>query len=141
MAGKVAEGTGMNQKRIEDITWFALRVVVGLLFFQAGARKLFGWYGGMGPGRELEFLSQIWIGAGIEVVTGALILLGLFTRPAAFIASGQMAVAYWQFHAPKGNWPVENNGVSAVLHCFVFLFMAARGAGPWSLDALVRKKK
>jgi putative oxidoreductase len=128
----------MNWKRIEDITWFALRVVAGLLFFQAGARKLFGWYGG---GRELEFLSQIWFGAVIEVVAGALIMLGLFTRPAAFIASGQMAVAYWQFHAPKGTWPVENNGVSAVLNCFIFLFMAVRGGGPWSLDAQVRKKK
>ena len=128
-------------KRLEDATWFVLRVVAGLLFFQAGARKLFGWYGGMGPGRELEFLSQIWFGAVIEVVAGALIMLGLFTRPAAFIASGQMAVAYWQFHAPKGTWPVENNGVPAVLHCFLFLFMAARGGGPWSLDARVRKVK
>jgi len=131
----------VNVKRLEDATWFVLRVVAGLLFFQAGARKLFGWYGGMGSGRELEFLSQIWFGAVIEVVCGALILLGLFTRPAAFIASGQMAVAYWQFHAPKGTWPVENSGVPAVLNCFIFLFMAVRGAGPWSLDKLVRKVK
>ena len=129
----------MNRRQLEDITWFALRVVAGLLFFQAGARKLFGWY--VADGRTLEFLSQIWIGAVLEVVCGALIMLGLFTVPAAFIASGEMAVAYWQFHAPKGTWPVQNNGVAAVLHCFIFLFMAARGAGPWSLDALVRKKR
>lgn len=131
----------MNLKRVEDIAWCALRVVTGLLFFQAGARKLFGWYGGMPAGVELVFLSQTWIGAVLEVVGGGLVMLGLFTRPTAFILSGEMAVAYWQFHAPKGTWPAQNGGVAAVLHCFIFLFMAAKGAGPWSLDAWVRKRR
>jgi putative oxidoreductase len=131
----------LNPKRFEEVAWLALRLVAGLLFFQAGARKLFGWYGGMPAGNELAVLSQIWIGAVLEVAGGVLIMLGLFTRPVAFILAGEMAVAYWQFHAPKGTWPAQNGGVAAVLHCFIFLFMAARGAGPWSLDAKVRNRR
>ena len=77
----------------------------------------------------------------LEFFGGILIVLGLFTRPVAFILSGMMAVAYWQFHFPNGRWPVQNEGMPAVLFCFIFLYMAARGGGDWSLDALIRSKR
>jgi putative oxidoreductase len=80
-------------------------------------------------------LSQLWIGGVLELVGGALLLLGLFTRPAAFVLSGMMAVAYFQFHFPHSFWPTLNNGVPAVLYCFIWLYFSAAGAGPWSLDA------
>jgi putative oxidoreductase len=126
-------------KLAEQITASLLRVVSGLLFLQAGGMKLFGWFGGM-PGGAAPLLSQIGIGGILEVLGGIAIMLGLFTRPVAFILSGEMAVAYWQFHAPGGGWPIQNQGVPAVLFCFIFLFFAAYGAGEWSLDALWRRR-
>jgi putative oxidoreductase len=129
----------MNKDRAIQVTYFLLRVVSGLLLFQAGATKLFGWFGGVPAGVTIPVMSQIWIGAVLEVAGGILIMLGLFTHPAAFILSGEMAVAYWQFHAPRGGWPTQNEGVSAVLLCFIFLYMAARGGGDWSLDARIRR--
>jgi len=84
-------------------------------------------------------MSQIWIGGVLELVGGALLLLGLFTRPVAFLLSGEMAVAYFQFHAPQGFWPTLNGGVPAVLYTFVWLYFSAAGAGPWSLDAKLGK--
>ncbi len=133
----------MNRERALTITWTLLRVVFGLMFVQVGGLKLFGWFGGMpgANGAPPPVLSQVWIGGVLEVVGGALIALGLFTRPVAFILSGEMAVAYWQFHAPNGTWPIQNHGEGAVLYCFIYLFMAAYGAGPWSLDAVIRKKR
>jgi putative oxidoreductase len=77
----------------------------------------------------------------LEVFGGILIMLGLFTRPVAFILSGEMAVAYFQFHQPNGTWPVQNQGGPAVLFCFIFLYMAARGAGDWSLDGFIKRKR
>ena len=77
---------------------------------------------------------------GAHELGGLCILLGLFTRPAAFICSGMMAVAYWQFHAPNGIWPAQNHGMPAALLCFIFLYIAAEGGGPWSLDAQIRSK-
>ena len=77
----------------------------------------------------------------LELVGGMLLLVGLFTRPVAFILSGEMAVAYFQFHAPNGLWPIENHGEPAVLFCFIFLFVAAYGGGDWSLDALIRRRR
>ncbi len=98
--------------------------------------KLFAFPIGMPPdGGTASFPSQIWIGAALEVFGGALILVGLFTRPVAFVLSGEMAVAYFQFHFPQGFWPVVNNGTAAALYCFVWLYLSAAGAGPWSLDA------
>jgi putative oxidoreductase len=129
-------------ERAAQVTYFLLRVVAGLLFFQAGATKILGWFGGMPPGMPPPaVMSQIWIGGMLELVGGVLILLGLFTRPVAFILSGEMAVAYWQFHAPNGTWPVQNQGVPAVLFCFLFLYMAARGGGEYSLDAMLRGRR
>ena len=129
-------------KRAIEATYFLLRVVAGFLFIQSGAVILFGWFGGMpGASSPPPLMSQTGIGGVLEFFGGILILLGLFTRPVAFILSGMMAVAYWQFHAPQGGWPLQNQGMPAVLFCFIFLYIAARGGGDWSLDALIRRKR
>lgn len=116
-----------------------LRIVAALMFLQAGTIKLFGWPIAS-PAGVPPMLSQIWIGAVLELVGGALLLVGLFTRPVAFILSGEMAVAYFQFHFPQGFWPAVNQGQPAVLYCFIWLYLSAAGPGPWSLDALMRRK-
>ena len=128
--------------RALQVTYFLLRVVSGFLLWQAGGLILFGWFGGM-PGQPSPppLLSQTGIGGLLEFFGGILIMLGLFTRPVAFILSGMMAVAYWQFHAPQGGWPVQNQGMPAVLLCFIFLYLAAQGGGDWSLDALLRRRR
>jgi putative oxidoreductase len=113
-----------------------LRVVAALIFVQAGTVKLFAFPIGMPPnGGTATFPSQVWIGGLLEVVGGALLAVGLFTRPVAFVLSGMMAVAYFQFHAPGGFWPAVNGGTAAAIYCFVWLYVSAAGAGPWSLDA------
>lgn len=119
----------------------ALRVVAAWMFFLSGATKIFGFPVAMPEGASAEAWSQIWIGGWLEILSGTLLALGLFTRPAAFLMSGMMAVAYFQFHAGEGNWlyPTANGGVAAVLYCFVWLWFAAAGAGPWSLDAKLRR--
>ena len=133
----------MNMDRAKQITLFLLRVVAGLLFLQAGGMKMFDWFGGVPAqfGGHPRFLSQIWIGGALEFYGGAAILLGLWTRPVAFILSGEMAVAYFQFHQPGGFWPIQNHGEPAVLLCFIFLLFAAQGAGDWSVDAMLRRKR
>jgi putative oxidoreductase len=124
------------------VTYFLLRVVAGLLFLQFGGVILFGWFGGIPGGSGTPpLLSQTGIGGILEFFGGIAILLGLGTQPVAFILSGMMAVAYWQFHAPNGIPPVQNQGVPAVLFCFLFLYMSAKGGGAWSIDALLRRKK
>ena len=123
--------------RAKDATHFLLRVVSGLLFLEVGGLKLWGWFGGMPPnGGAAPLFSQAGLGGVLEFFGGIAIMLGLFTRPVAFVLSGEMAVAYFQFHQPKGLWPVQNEGQPAVLFCFIFLFFAAHGAGLWSLDAM-----
>ena len=133
----------MNMDRARTITFFLLRVVSGLLFLQAGGMKLFDWFGGIPPqfGGHPPFMSQAWIGGVLEFYGGAAILLGFFTQPVAFILSGEMAVAYFQFHQPKGFWPIQNHGEPAVLLCFVFLLLAAHGAGKWSIDGIFNYKR
>jgi putative oxidoreductase len=114
----------------------ALRIVAGLMFLLAGTMKMFAFPAGMPTGGTAVFGSQIWIGGALEVVCGTLLTVGLFTRPAAFLMAGQMAVAYLQFHVTRGGfWPTLNGGVAAALYCFVWLYFSAVGAGPWSLDA------
>jgi putative oxidoreductase len=132
----------MNVNLAVKITYFLLRFVSGLLMASAGCLILFGWFGGM-PDQPSPppMMSQTGIGGVLELVGGTLIMFGLLTRPAAFILSGMMAVAYWQFHAPAAAWPLQNQGVPAVLFCFIFLYMAARGGGEWSLDALIRRSR
>jgi putative oxidoreductase len=109
-----------------------LRIVVGLLFLEHGLSKFFG----LPVPFPVHPLPPLLIAAGvIELVAGALVTTGLFTRLAAFIASGEMAVGYFVGHFPKGFWPVANMGEAAILFCFVFLYFAAAGAGAWSIDA------
>jgi len=102
--------------------------------------KIFDWFGGVPAqfGGHPALFSQTWIGGVLEFYGGAAILL---TRPVAFVLSGEMAVAYFQFHQPQGAWPIQNHGESSVLLCFIFLFLAAQGGGDWSLDALIRCKR
>ena len=115
-----------------------LRIVTGLMFMQHGTQKIFGFPAeARGP---FEIASQMGIGGVLELVGGALIVLGLFTRPVAFLMSGMMAVAYFQFHAPSSPYPLVNQGELAALYCWVFLYLAFAGAGPWSLDGVMRKK-
>ena len=130
----------MNKAR--DISMFLLRVVAGLLLLQAGGMKILDWFGGIPAmyGGHPHVMTQVWIGGMLELIGGSAVLLGLFTRPVAFILSGEMAVAYFPFHQPNGAWPLQNHGEPAVLLCFIFLFFAAHGAGPWSLDRFVRQK-
>jgi len=116
-----------------------LRIMAALMFVQAGTMKLFAFPIGVPPnGGTVEWMSQIGFGALLEVIGGGLLALGLFTEPVAFVLSGEMAVAYFQFHFPNGFWPVANGGVAAALYCFVWLYFSAAGAGPWSLDAMRR---
>ena len=133
----------MHRKQAVQLTYVLLRVVAGLLFFHAGGMKLFAWFGGIpqAMGGQPPLMSQIGIGGVLEFVGGLSIMLGLLTRPVAFILSGEMAVAYWQFHAPHGAWPIQNHGEPAVLLCFIFLYIAAQGGGDWSLDALRRRQR
>ena len=116
-----------------------LRIMSGLLFILPGGMKLFGWFGLMPPGTKL---TPLLLTAGIlEVVGGPLIALGLFTRPVAFVLSGEMAYAYFSSHAPKSFWPIVNQGQPAVLFCFIFLFLAAAGAGPFSIDSVIARRR
>jgi len=115
-----------------------LRIVAAVLFLMHGTGKLVGFPPiGMNP----PPMSLYWIAGLIEVVGALLLIAGLFSRFAAFILSGEMAVAYWMVHAPQSTFPIINHGESAILFCFVFLLIAAAGPGPWSLDASLRRRR
>ena len=121
--------------RFAELFYAALRIVAGVLFACHGAQKLFGLLGGQTMTGDSAMLA-----AGlIEFVGGILIALGLLAGWAAFVASGLMAAAYFMAHAPGGFWPIQNHGELAVLYCFLFLFIAARGSGSISLDAMLRR--
>jgi putative oxidoreductase len=131
----------MNTDRLEAV-WAPrvlsiLRIVAALLFFEHGTAKLLGF---PPSDHSPEVLSLSWIAGALELVGGALLIVGLFTRPVAFIVSGEMAIAYWMAHAPRSAFPLVNDGDSAILYCFVFLYLAFAGGGPWSLDALWRRE-
>lgn len=118
-----------------------LRIFTAFIFLQSGTMKLFAFPMGMPPnGATAVFPSEVWWAGIIEVVGGTLALLGLFTRPVAFIFAGEMAVAYFQFFAPAGFWPIMNNGALPALCCFIWLYISAAGPGPWSLDAHIKRK-
>jgi putative oxidoreductase len=110
-----------------------LRIVAGLLFMEHGLAKLFGFPPGVQPS-NVVYLSQFGLAGVIEALGGLLILLGLFSRTAAFIASGEMALAYWMVHAQRGVFPAANGGDAAILYCFIFLYLAAAGPGAFSID-------
>jgi putative oxidoreductase len=131
--------TGLNAF---NATWSprllsVLRIVSALLFMQHGSQKLFGFP----PSPQLSGpLPPLLLTAGVmEFFGGVLLLLGLFTRPVAFLLSGEMAVAYFSSHAPRGLWPVLNGGELSVLYCFLFLYLSVAGGGAWSVDALRKK--
>jgi len=115
-----------------------LRIVAAFLFIAHGTQKLFG-FPASEPRPSLELFSLMGAAGIIETFGGLLMLLGLFTRPVAFILSGQMASAYFMQHAPRGGWPILNGGELAVLYCFLWLYFVAAGPGPWSVDGLRRR--
>ena len=117
------------------------RIVAGLIFISAGTTKMFGFPPGPPDMPAFDPLTQIGFGALLEVVGGLAIVLGLLTRPVAFVLAGEMAVAYFQFHAPASFFPTVNQGIPAILYCFLFLYLTFAGAGPWSLDALIARSR
>ncbi|HST21899.1 MAG TPA: DoxX family protein [Blastocatellia bacterium] len=121
--------------KYSDYFYALLRIVAGLLFAMHGSQKLFGW-----PGNKptVQIASQMGIAGVIELVCGLMIALGLLTSFAAFLASGEMAAAYFMMHAPQAPWPILNQGELSVLYCFLFLYIASRGSGRLSVDS-VRK--
>jgi putative oxidoreductase len=117
-----------------------LRIVAGLLFTAHGLQKVFGMFGGLGGhGATAPTGSLLWVAGVIELLLGALFTLGLVTRPVAFVLCGEMAVAYFHAHFPRGFWPLQNGGELAVLYCFLFLFFCAAGPGPVSLDRALKR--
>ncbi len=126
-------------KNMAPLFHSVLRIVAAIIFILAGTTKLFAFPSGMPGGGTARLLSQIGIGGILETFGGALILLGFCTRPVAFILSGEMAVAYFQFHFPHSVWPTVNGGSEAVLYCFLWLYFSASGAGPLSIDELRAK--
>ncbi len=116
-----------------------LRIVSALLFMQHGAQKLFGFMAPM-HATSHPVLSLMWIAGVLEFFGGLLLVFGLFTRPVAFLLSGEMAVGYFMAHAPKGLWPIQNGGDLAILWSFVFFYMAVAGGGTWSMDRLLFNK-
>jgi putative oxidoreductase len=135
-----AQDVGAKWSALGPYLQSVLRIVAALIFMTSGSSKLFAFPAGMPPnGGTAPVMSQIWIGAVLELVGGALILVGFLTRPVAFVLAGEMAVAYFQFHFPRSFWPTINQGSPAVLYCFIWLYFSAAGAGPWSLDAKLGK--
>jgi len=118
-----------------------LRIVSGLIFLEHGTQKFLGFPAGQSAWSGLAFPNPGAFAGVIELITGVLITIGLFTRPAAFVASGTMAVAYWVAHAPQNFFPVNNGGDAAILYCFVFLYLVFAGPGAWSVDALRSQRR
>ena len=116
-----------------------LRIVTALLFLSHGTSKLLGF-----PYSSASFpppWTQFWMAGMLELIGGTLLLVGLLTRPVAFILAGEMAVAYWLVHAPDNFWPVLNRGEAAILYCFIYLYIVFAGPGPWSVDALIQRRR
>jgi len=117
-----------------------LRIAAAVMFLFIGTMKLFAFPKALFPnGGTVQLFSEIGLAGVLEAFGGLFLLLGLFTRPVAFLLSGEMAVAYFQAHFPQGFWPFLNGGQPAVLYCFIWLYVSAAGGGPWSLDALLKK--
>ncbi len=117
-----------------------LRIAAAFIFITSGTTKLFAFPSGVPPnGGTVPLMTQIGFGAILELVGGGLLLIGLFTRPVAFILSGEMAVAYFQFHFPQSFWPTISGGTPAALFCLLWLYISSAGAGPWSLDEALRR--
>ncbi len=133
-----------SDDKVRGVVQTALRVAAGLTYFSHGGQKILGWFGGFGPdGGTADLMSRFGAAGLIEVTAGICIILGLFTRPLAFLASGQMATAYiWMHWGGSGEmWWWKNGGELVMVYSFVWLLFAAWGAGPYSLDALLRRRK
>ena len=117
------------------------RIVAGAVYVTAGTTKLFGYPPSPVPIPPFSLTSELGIASILETFGGLLILLGLFTRPVAFVLAGEMAVAYFQFAYPVSFFPTRSNGIPALMYCFFFLFLMFAGAGPWSLDAVIAGRK
>ena len=115
-----------------------LRIVAAFLFMAHGAQKLFAV---LGRDEAVELASRMGLAGALEFFGGGLLLIGLFTRPVAFVLAGQMAFAYWLAHAPRGFWPIQNGGELAALYCFLYLYISANGGGKLSVDGLLRRRK
>jgi putative oxidoreductase len=115
------------------------RIMAAFTFSLHGFQKFFGWFGGIG-GHSVPVNTMLGMAGLIESIGAPLIILGLFTRPVAFVLSGEMAIGYFRTHAPRDLWPLLNGGELAVFYCFMFLWLSAAGAGPWSLDRLLGRK-
>jgi putative oxidoreductase len=133
----------MSSQRYAGPVWSLFRIVVGLLFLCHGLAAIFGILGGhRGSGQPIDVGAwPNWYAGLIQLVCGALVLAGLATRPAAVLASGSMAYAYFVVHQPEGLMPIENGGVTSALYAWSFLAIAVVGAGPWSLDALIARRR
>ena len=119
-----------------------LRIIAAFLFMQVGTAKLFAFPAAVMPGGGTAPAGSLpWVAGVLETFGGALLLVGLFTRPVAFILSGEMAFAYFIGHAPRGLWPVLNEGSGAILFCFIYLYLSCAGPGPWSVDAALRRRR
>lgn len=125
--------------RLEPHLRSLLRIMAGFTFALHGVQKLFGFLGGIG-GHSVPVTTMLGAAGLIETVGSFFIITGLFTRPVAFVLSGEMAIGYFRTHAPRGLWPLTNGGELAVLYCFLWLWISAAGAGPWSLDRLLGRK-
>ena len=126
----------LDLARVEPHLRSLLRIMAGFTFSQHGWQKFFGWFGGI-AGHSVPVNSMLGAAGFIETFGGALIMLGLFTRPVAFLLSGEMAIGYFRTHAPHGFWPLANGGELAVFYCFLWLWFFAAGPGPWSVDHLL----
>jgi putative oxidoreductase len=135
-------GTKLSAKWMSYAPYFLsiLRIVAAVLFMLHGTMKLFAFPPGVGSGNTVNIFSEIGLAAILETFGGALLIFGLFTRPVAFVLSGQMAVAFFQAHAHKGFWLSMTSGETALLYCFLWLFFSAVGAGAWSVDAKIRTR-
>ncbi len=132
----------MTISSLQPYVLSVLRIIAGFSFSLHGFQKILGVLGGAGgSGQPAQLFTLPWVAGILELVGGLLILAGLFTVPVSFVLAGEMAVAYFMAHAPKGFWPVRNGGELAMLYCFIFLYLFTAGAGPWSLDALLRNKR
>jgi putative oxidoreductase len=125
--------------RFEPCLRSVARVVIGFTYSLHGWQKFFGMFGGIG-GHRPPLSTMLGAAGVIETFGGALIILGLFTRPVAFLLAGEMAVGYFRTHAPRGFWPLTNGGELAVFYCFYFLWLSSAGAGKWSLDRLLGRQ-
>ena len=129
----------VTRSRWADYALAFFRIVAGVVFISVGTMKVFG-YPPMPPGNSVELWSQMGIGGLMETIGGVMIVLGLLTRPVAFILSGEMAVAYFQFHAPMSIFPTTNQGMPAILYSLLFFYLVFAGPGAWSLDGVLSRK-